>query len=126
MGKEWDGADGFRRSLNPEDAGRESVFGRTSRKAPEYNTGRGVRVAAERASELTERGKGHSTSAGHYLAYGVDSIRVAGRPLTEWCEVWAGEELRVVKPGGLRLGCGVSGSVHRADSLVEAADFEIL
>src|SRR3546814_6878220 len=61
MGKEWDGADGFRRSLNPEDAGRESVFGRTSRKAPEYNTGRGVRVAAERASELTERGKGHST-----------------------------------------------------------------
>ena len=35
MGKEWDGADGFRRSLNAADAGRDSVFGRTSRKAPE-------------------------------------------------------------------------------------------
>jgi DNA modification methylase len=39
MGKDWDGADGFRRSLNPADAGRESVFGRTSRTSPEYRTG---------------------------------------------------------------------------------------
>jgi hypothetical protein len=39
MGKEWDGANGFRRSLNPADAGRESVFGRTSRTSPEYRTG---------------------------------------------------------------------------------------
>lgn len=36
MGKEWDGADGFRRSLNAADASRDSVFGRTSRTSPEY------------------------------------------------------------------------------------------
>ena len=39
MGKEWDGADGFRRSLNEADAGRDSVFDRTSQHAPEYRTG---------------------------------------------------------------------------------------
>jgi DNA modification methylase len=39
MGKEWDGANGFRRSLNPNDSGRESVFGRSSRTSPEYKTG---------------------------------------------------------------------------------------
>lgn len=36
MSKEWDGADGFRRSLNGADAGRDSVFGRTSQRGPEY------------------------------------------------------------------------------------------
>lgn len=39
MGKGWDGADGFRRSLNPSDTGRDSVFGRTSRTSPEYRAG---------------------------------------------------------------------------------------
>jgi site-specific DNA-methyltransferase (adenine-specific) len=39
MGKEWDGADGFRRSLNAADAGRDSVFGRTSKRGPEYRGG---------------------------------------------------------------------------------------
>lgn len=38
MGAEWDGANGFRRSLNPADAGRDNVFGRTSRTSPEYST----------------------------------------------------------------------------------------
>lgn len=39
MGRQWDGADGFRRSMNEADAGRENVFGRTSRTSPEYKTG---------------------------------------------------------------------------------------
>jgi DNA modification methylase len=39
MGKGWDGADGFRRSLNAADAGRENVFGRASRTSPEYKAG---------------------------------------------------------------------------------------
>jgi site-specific DNA-methyltransferase (adenine-specific) len=36
MGKEWDGSDGFRRSLNKADVGRDNAFGRTSARAPEY------------------------------------------------------------------------------------------
>jgi DNA modification methylase len=39
MGKEWDGADGFRRSLNTADVGRDNAFGRTSRTSPEYRAG---------------------------------------------------------------------------------------
>jgi DNA modification methylase len=39
MGKEWDGADGFRRSLNPADVGRDNAFGRASRTSPEYRAG---------------------------------------------------------------------------------------
>lgn len=39
MGKGWDGADGFRRSLNRADADRDNVFGRQSRRGPEYRAG---------------------------------------------------------------------------------------
>lgn len=39
MGKEWDGANGFRRALNLNDAERPNVFGRMSKKAPEYHAG---------------------------------------------------------------------------------------
>lgn len=125
MGKEWDGADGFRRSLNPNDAGRDNAFGRTSRTSPEYRTGRGARVLTERAAELTERGKGHSTSAGPYLASGVDSVRVAGRPFQEWCEAWSRECLRVLKPGGHMLAFGGTRTWHRLTVAVEDAGFEI-
>jgi site-specific DNA-methyltransferase (adenine-specific) len=125
MGKDWDGADGFRRSLNPNDAGRDNAFGRTSRTSPEYRTGRGARVLTERADELTQRGKGHSTSAGPYLASGVDSVRVAGRPFQEWCEAWATECLRVLKPGGHLLAFGGSRTWHRLTCAVEDAGFEV-
>jgi predicted RNA methylase len=53
------------------------------------SVGRGVRVESERAVEMTERGKGHSTAGGPYLAARVDSVRVAGRPFQAWCELWA-------------------------------------
>jgi DNA modification methylase len=39
MGREWDGSDGFRRSLNSADVGRENAFGRASRTSPEYRAG---------------------------------------------------------------------------------------
>lgn len=125
MGKDWDGADGFRRSLNAADVGRDNAFGRTSARAPEYNTGRGARVRSERAAELTQAGKGHSTSAGPYLAAGVDSVRVAGPPFQEWCEAWARECLRVLKPGGYMLAFGGSRTWHRLACAVEDAGFEI-
>lgn len=39
MGKDWDGADGFRRALNAADVERDSVFGRMSKRGPEYKAG---------------------------------------------------------------------------------------
>jgi len=86
MGREWDGADGFRRSLNPTDAGRESVFGRASRTSPEYR---------------------------------------AGALFQEWCEAWARECLRVLKPGGHMLAFGGSRTWHRLAAAIEDAGFEI-
>ena len=67
MGKDWDGADGFRRSLNPNDAGRDSAFGRMSRKAPEYRAG----VAFQEFSEAWAR-ECHRVlkPGGHLLAFG--------------------------------------------------------
>ena len=39
MGAKWDGADGFRRSLNDADVSRDNAFGRSSRTSPEYRAG---------------------------------------------------------------------------------------
>ncbi|OAN35078.1 hypothetical protein A4X17_11390 [Plantibacter sp. H53] len=86
MGKGWDGADGFRRSLNAADTGRDNAFGRTSRTSPEYR---------------------------------------AGALFGEWCEVWAIEALRVLKPGGHMLAFGGTRTWHRLAVAVEDAGFEV-
>jgi site-specific DNA-methyltransferase (adenine-specific) len=89
------------------------------------SVGRGVRVEAERADEMTKAGKGHATSAGPYLAARVDSVRVAGLPFQQWCTEWATECLRVLKPGGHILAFGGSRTWHRLASAIEDAGFEI-
>lgn len=86
MGKEWDGADGFRRSLNKADVGRDNAFGRASRTSPEYR---------------------------------------AGHLFQEWCEVWAREALRVLKPGGHLLAFSGTRTQHRMVCAIEDAGFEI-
>lgn len=94
-------------------------------KKPGADVGRGVKVAEQRAAEMTEAGRGHSTSAGPYLAARVDSIRAAGAPFQEWCTEWATECLRVLKPGGHILAFGGSRTWHRLAAAVEDAGFEI-
>lgn len=86
MGKDWDGADGFRRSLNEADVDRPNVFGRASRTGPEYR---------------------------------------AGRLFQEWCETWATEALRVLRPGGYMLAFGGTRTYHRLVSGIEDAGFEV-
>lgn len=86
MSKEWDGANGFRRSLNEADAGRTNAFGRLSKRAPEY-----------RANNL----------------------------FYEWCEVWARDLWRVLKPGGHMVAFGGSRTYHRLTCAIEDARFEI-
>jgi DNA modification methylase len=86
MGKTWDGSDGFRRSLNAADAGRDDAFGRASRTSPEYR---------------------------------------AGSLFQEWCEAWATEALRVLKPGGHLLAFGGTRTWHRLACAVEDAGFEV-
>src|SRR5690606_20181016 len=47
------------------------------------------------------------------------------RAFQEWCEQWAAECLRVLKPGGHMLAFGGSRTWHRLASAVEDAGFEV-
>jgi site-specific DNA-methyltransferase (adenine-specific) len=49
----------------------------------------------------------------------------AGRPFQQWCELWAAECLRVLKPGGHMLAFGGTRTFHRLACAVEDAGFEI-
>lgn len=47
------------------------------------------------------------------------------RAYAEWCEAWASEALRVLKPGGHMLAFGGTRTYHRLTSGIEDAGFEI-
>jgi DNA modification methylase len=119
MGREWDGADGFRRSLNAADAGRDSVFGRTSKTSPEYRTRPvvlGQISEGDRSKGPLPTGPG-SNSRG-YADHDAHTFQA-------WCEAWAREALRVLKPGGHMLAFGGTRTWHRLAVAVEDAGFEI-
>lgn len=143
MGKEWDGADGFRRSLNPNDAGRDNAFGRTSRTSPEYRT-------ASKAQATRRQEGGISQASGPSFLGGLnpkclvcDHWQRGSNPckceapewtqerlvrlhsFQEWCEAWSRESLRVLRPGGHMLAFGGTRTFHRLACAVEDAGFEI-
>ena len=89
------------------------------------DVGRGAQARSQRRAEVTPTGEGHSTSAGPYLASGVDSLRAAGLPFQRWCEAWATECLRVLKPGAHLLAFGGTRTWHRLACAVEDAGFEV-
>jgi site-specific DNA-methyltransferase (adenine-specific) len=77
-----------------------------------------------RADEVTPTGQAHSTSAGPYLAAGVNKYE-AGQPFAAWCEQWAREAYRVLKPGGHLLAFGGTRTFHRLTCGIEDAGFEV-
>ena len=77
-----------------------------------------------RAAEVTPTGQAHSTSAGPYLAAGVNKY-AAGLPFQQWCQLWAAECLRVLKPGGMIAAFGGTRTFHRLACAIEDAGFEI-
>jgi DNA modification methylase len=152
MGAEWDTfrtGDGFRRSRNEADAGRDSVFGRTSRTAPEYSTGRlgkQPKIGEADGSKFRQNmGTPSYTGSGNPTCRncGGDKYRNGerkcqceapdfGNPAVVqmnafqvWCEQWARECLRVLKPGGWMLAFGSSRTSHRLKCGIEDAGFEI-
>ena len=125
MGREWDGADGFRRSLNAADAGRDSVFGRTSRTSPEYKTGKPSGARIRQASDADQTsGRAHNATTS-LVARNAPESYVAGHTFQQWCEAWARECLRVLKPGGWMLAFGGSRTSHRLKCGIEDAGFEL-
>lgn len=141
MGREWDGADGFRRSLNAADAGRDSAHGRMSRKAPEYRTAgtgrKGKPGIGERETEwVSNAGWNHfrCDTCGHLFHGGSpcqcekpSPVRADNRwnLFQQWCEAWARECLRVLKPGGHMAAFSGTRTYHRMVCGIEDAGFEI-
>lgn len=82
-----------------------------------WKTGNGFRRAANEAD------------AGRDNAFGRTSRRspeyIAGRGYQDWCQAWATECLRVLKPGGHLLAFGAPRTYHRLAAGIEDAGFEI-
>ena len=103
MGKEWDGA-AIRAAAQRDREARKSL-------GPE---------SATRPGRAQPRSKS---------AYGNEAIIAGpvrgGRDFQDWCEQWATECLRILKPGGHLLSFGGSRTWHRLAAAVEDAGFEI-
>lgn len=141
MGREWDGADGFRRSLNQADAGRDNAFGRMSKRAPEYRTagtGRKNKPGiGERETEwVSNQGwnQFRCEGCGHLFHGGSPCQCAEPKPVRadnrwnlfqSWCEAWSRECLRVLKPGGHMIAFGGTRTYHRLACGIEDAGFEI-
>jgi site-specific DNA-methyltransferase (adenine-specific) len=154
MGAEWDtfrSGDGFRRSRNEADAGRDSVFGRTSRTSPEYISGGRLGkqpVIGDADGTPFRRNEGTPSWAAsgnprcsncggtkydrtrpNGCACGAPSFPVESAPqmyaFQAWCQAWAAECLRVLKPGGWMLAFGSTRTSHRLKCGIEDAGFEI-
>ena len=62
--------------------------------------------------------------SGRGASYGVGDSAATGRAFQQWCELWAAECLRVLKPGGHLLAFGGTRTWHRLACAVEDAGFE--
>jgi DNA modification methylase len=78
-----------------------------------------TREASEHA-DAENRGQ----TASPFLAAKVNKF-AAGAPFQQWCELWATECLRVLKPGGHMLAFGGTRTWHRLACAVEDAGFEV-
>jgi site-specific DNA-methyltransferase (adenine-specific) len=68
-------------------------------------------------------GNGGNAYSRSRIEYGRGGSASVG--FQEWCEVWATEALRVLKPGGYLLAFGGSRTWHRLSVAIEDAGFEI-
>lgn len=71
-----------------------------------------------RAAETTDENKRR------YIRAAVNAYE-AGRPFQEWCQAWAEQALRVLKPGGHLIAFGGTRTFHRLTCGLEDAGFEI-
>jgi len=101
MGKEWD-------TFRPENVTREMKRDTRTQKRRELYGGRESDAPSP------------AMAAARY-----DRSATANRAFQAWCETWARECLRVLKPGGYILSFGGSRTYHRMASGIEDAGFEV-
>ena len=125
MGKAWDAA-AITERVERDNASRGSLGPdsptRPGRKKPRSSSAYGNRAIAAgpvRDHTLT-RARSGSMHAGEY-----DLSLTANAAFAAWCETWAREALRVLKPGGHLLAFGGPRTYHRLTVGIEDAGFEI-
>ena len=79
---------------------------------------------ADRDAEDHAQPENRGQTASPFLAAKVNKF-AAGAPFQQWCELWAAECLRVLKPGGHLLAFGGTRTWHRLACAVEDAGFEV-
>jgi hypothetical protein len=79
---------------------------------------------ADRDAEDHAQPENRGQTASPFLAAKVNKF-AAGLPFQQWCELWAAECLRVLKPGGHLLAFGGTRTWHRLACAVEDAGFEV-
>jgi hypothetical protein len=79
---------------------------------------------ADRDAEDHAQPENRGQTASPFLAAKVNKF-AAGLPFQQWCELWAAECLRVLKPGGHLLASGGTRTWHRLACAVEDAGFEV-
>lgn len=85
----------------------------------------GIPSGQRRASNPATSGFDLEGGAGAKEAGRYDLSRTANQAFQAWCERWAREAHRVLKPGGFILAFGGTRTVHRLMSGLEDAGFEI-
>jgi site-specific DNA-methyltransferase (adenine-specific) len=125
MGKAWDAA-AITERVERDNASRETLGpdspSRPGRKNPRSSSAYGNRAIAAgpvRDHTLT-RARSGSMHAGEY-----DLSLTANAAFAAWCETWAREALRVLKPGGHLLAFGGTRTFHRLTCGIEDAGFEV-
>ena len=125
MGKAWDAA-AITERVERDNASRASLGpdspSRPGRKKPRSSSAYGNRAIAAgpvRDHTLT-RARSGSMHAGEY-----DLSLTANAAFAAWCETWAREALRVLKPGGHLLAFGGTRTFHRLTCGIEDAGFEV-
>lgn len=79
-----------------------------------------TRRRQRRGTHPPDEGEGAAMNAGRY-----DLAPSANRRFQAWCETWAAECFRVLKPGGYLVAFGGTRTAHRLTSGIEDAGFEI-
>ncbi len=77
------------------------------------------------SARIRERVDGRTNPAEGKSVTAAPESYTAGAPFQDWCEAWAAECLRILKPGGHLLAFGGTRTWHRLACAIEDAGFEI-
>lgn len=113
-----------RRSEGPHGAGSDAALERQMARQQRRRTQRSPATEAGHQRERDAATSG-ATETGAMLAGRYDLSPSANRLYQAWCEAWARECWRILKPGGYLLAACATRTYHRLAAGVEDAGFEI-